>query len=79
MAKVPIVLGEVHAPKYWDMVVVTVGKRHADVMRAVVKLSSELPAEERERNFALTFFSVLGPKVRGREGGGAHLLTARPL
>lgn len=34
-------------------------KRHADVMRAIKKM--EIPAEYRERNFALTFNEVPGP------------------
>lgn len=36
------------------------GKRHADVMRAIKRM--ELPTEDRERNFALTFTQVAGPK-----------------
>jgi Rha family phage regulatory protein len=35
------------------------GKRHADVMRAIRKM--EIPSEDRERNFALTFVEVAGP------------------
>ena len=35
------------------------GKRHADVIRAIKKM--EIPAEYRERNFALTFNEVPGP------------------
>lgn len=35
------------------------GKRHADVMRAIRTM--EIPAEDRERNFALTFAEVAGP------------------
>ncbi len=41
------------------------GKRHADVIRAIRKM--EIPADYRERNFALTFNEVHGPNGATRK------------